>query len=216
MDQNDLFFNESVNKKIDLQGLGELDFYPSWLPLSESNRYFELLLQEMPWQQPTIKIYGEERKIPRLQAWFGESGAYMTYSETRFEPLDWHPLLCDLKQRIEGAFSCCFNSVLVNLYRDGEDSVSWHADDEPELGRNPVIASLSLGCGREFRLKLKPGKQKSSKQQGRTFRDIRLPLKAGDLVVMRGETQHYWHHAILKEKGVKDSRINLTFRLVKN
>ncbi len=209
MDQSELFPRQAFAEQIDLKGFGELSYYPAWLSEVESAQFFEQLLNEVHWEQPTIKIYGVERKIPRLQAWYGDQGAHMTYSETRFDPSVWTPLLLTLKKKLESAFSTKFNSALVNLYRDGNDSVSWHADDEPELGSQPVIASLSLGCARVFRLR-----PKSPKKENHALGEIQMTLKAGDLVIMKGKTQDYWHHAILKEKGVEDARINLTYRLV--
>lgn len=209
MGQEDLFLGAQSSQLLSLHGLGELEYRSSWLSRDESRQYFYALEKQISWQQPTIKIYGMDRKIPRLQAWFGEEGAVMTYSKTRFLPQPWHPLLVDLKARIERLSGRQFNSVLANLYRSGEDSVGWHADDEAELGENPVIASLSLGGPRVFRLRPKP-----TSVPARGLKGVAQPLSSGDLIIMKGETQRHWHHAILKERHANEPRINLTFRRV--
>ena len=128
----------------------------------------------------------------------------MVYSKRRFEPLPWHPLLMELKQRLELAVEASFNSALVNLYRDGNDSMGWHADNEPELGRAPVIASLNFGETRSFRLKARALQAKP----------IAINLGNGDLLVMRGELQRHWQHSIPKTRGSGSPRINITFRKI--
>ena len=210
MSQTDLFSNDPADEqRISLQGFGELRFFPSWLDSAFAQDCYLRLQRELTWEQPEIFVYGQRRLIPRKQAWYGDSRARMAYSGTEFEPTPWHPLLLAIKQKLQVAFALDFNSVLVNLYRDGNDSVSWHADDEPELGPRPVIASISLGAERKFSLK-----PKSSKLPNAHLPPVHLPLRHGDLVIMGGGTQTYWHHAIMKQKKITQSRINLTYRRV--
>ncbi len=208
MDQQSLF-SQKTPEHIDLQGCGELEYLPRWISVDTADHLFAKLLHHISWEQPFISLYGKDVKIPRLQAWYGEPEAVMEYSGTRFKPMPWLPVLRELKEKIEGEFNCHFNSVLANLYRTGMDSVSWHADDEPELGPNPIIASLSFGASRKFQLK-----PKSTKNVNGLQHPHELMLNHGDLIVMKGDTQKYWQHAILKEKHLNDARINLTFRWI--
>ena len=157
----------------------------------------------MDWRQDEIFVYGRAVRIPRLQAWYGDNQQSYQYSGLTMLALPWTAVLLDIKQAVESYSGCQFNSCLVNLYRDGNDSVSWHSDDEPELGTNPVIASVSLGAKRDFQLKHKMSGKKLS-----------VPLTSGSLLLMAGETQHYWQHCIAKSKRVESPRINLTFRQI--
>ena len=152
-------------------------------------------------------MYGREVASPRLTAWFGDPRAAYAYSGVEHEPIAWTPTLADLRSRVEHAADVSFNSVLLNLYRDGMDSVAWHSDDEPELGRRPVIASLSLGAARVFQLK-----HKHRPDVDRV--DIDLPH--GSLLTMAGDCQRCWKHQIPKRRGADrpGPRINLTFRRV--
>ncbi len=168
---------------------------------------FCTLEQEVAWEQSIIRVYGRERPIPRLNAWHGVPGATYTYSGRHFLPHAWTPVLLDVKQRIEAVTGESFNSVLANLYRDGNDSVSWHSDDEPELGANPVIASVSLGAERKFVLKHK---------HRRDLAPVILWLPSGSLLLMKDETQHYWTHQVPKTKNAVGQRINLTYRLIRH
>lgn len=208
MSQQDLF-SQTEQERIDLQGRGSLDYYPGWFADDLAKHYFSYLMKAIPWEQPYVSLYGKSIKIPRKQAWYGDSGAVMMYSGTRFSPLPWLPLLKTLNEKIEKTFNLRFNSVLANLYRSGSDSVSWHADDEPELGINPVIASLSFGASRNFLLKPKTSDIDENKKAPR-----QLLLNNGDLIIMSGSVQKFWQHAILKEQHIKEPRINLTFRFV--
>ena len=163
----------------------------------------------MPFQPFSIKIYGKETPIPRLQSWHGDENVAYQYSGKTLTTEPWTPALLKLKTELE---TFCknrlgdirFNSVLCNLYRDGQDSMGWHSDDEPELGKNPIIASVSLGETRPFKLQHK--KDKTLKWQ--------VPLEHGGLLIMAGETQHYWRHHIPKSQRPLKPRINLTFRWV--
>ena len=142
---------------------------------------------------------------PRLNAWYGDPGCRYGYSGTRFEPLPWTETLTDIKERLTATLGVAFNSMLANRYRDGRDSVAWHSDDEPELGRNPVIASVSLGATRRFTLKHK---------SRRDIRPLAVDLTHGSLLVMSGPTQHQWLHQIAKTTRIVGERINLTFRYI--
>ncbi len=187
----------------------KLFYWSNFIASLEADDIFRQLENAIGWRQDTITIAGKTILIPRLNAWYGDSGAVYAYSGIRFNALPWLPVLRDLRKRItdqltqEVGLAASFNSVLANWYRNGEDSVVWHADDEPELGRNPLIASLSLGASRRFMLKHMQSKQ--------TF-EITLP--SGSLLVMAGTTQHHWQHQVPKEKSVTAGRINLTFRTV--
>lgn len=179
----------------------QLDYLPNFLDVGRARSMFDTLMQEVPFKQDDIVLFGQQRKIPRLQAWYGDFP--YQYSGLLMQPQPWSQALMTLKSDIENYCQCQFNSALINLYRDNQDSVAWHSDDEAELGRNPVIASLSLGASRDFKLKHKFTDEKHT-----------IPLVEGSLLVMAGETQHYWQHAVLKSKKVAGPRINLTFRQI--
>ena len=206
--QASLFSNNEKNRSycriIDIAD-GELRYYPNWLNTEESADYFQQLREQVVWEQSTIFVYGKYIKIPRLNAWYGDPGCTYQYSGRRFQPHPWLPILNDLKQRLQRTTGELFNSVLINCYRDGQDSVSWHSDDEPELGQNPVIASISLGVERIFQLRHK--RYKRIDQQ-------RFLLENGSLLLMSGSLQHNWQHQLPKSTTIKEERINLTFRRV--
>ncbi len=171
---------------------------PEWLNPIEADDLFAVLTTSIPWEQKTILMYGREVATPRLTAWFG--GAAYSYSGTRNAPHAWLPELEALRARLEEETGARFNSCLTNLYRGGADSVGWHSDDEPELGAQPVIASLSLGDTRDFRLRDEASRAVST-----------VPLGHGDLLVMRGESQSRFRHSIPK-RAHAGTRVNLTFR----
>ncbi len=182
----------------------EVVFYPEFYPYSETSILFEQLMQELKWQQNHITFYGKKIPVPRLEVWHGDSGKTYQYSGNRFEPQLWTDLLSKIKEKIEKETNSSFNSVLINLYRNAQDSVGWHSDDEPELGTNPVIASLSLGAIRKFRLRYIHDKTIKT--------EILLP--SGSLLMMKGNTQHHWQHEVPKSRTPSAPRINLTFRKV--
>ncbi len=148
-----------------------------------------------------MAMYGKLVDIPRLQAWYGDENTAYTYSNLTMQPLPWIPLLQSLKEQVSEFCQHNFNAVLANCYRDHQDSVSWHSDNELALGEFPLIASLSLGCQRMFHFK--------NKLNGET---VKFPLQSGSLLVMSGNTQENWLHAIPKTRIEKTKRINLTFR----
>jgi alkylated DNA repair dioxygenase AlkB len=171
---------------------------------AEHDRLFQALSIETPWQQHVITLYGRAVVSPRLSAWYGDPGAVYHYSGLRLEPLSWTPVLLEIRQVVTELAETPFNSVLLNLYRDGQDSMGWHSDAEPELGRNPVIASVSLGAVRRFVLRHKKRKEQH----------IALELEPGSVLVMTGALQHHWRHALPKTRQAVGPRINLTFRLI--
>lgn len=163
-----------------------------------------LHFKNVNWKQDIIKLYGKTIPLPRLTAWYGDSGKSYTYSGIKSMPNEWNKGLLYLKEKVESFVGAEFNSVLLNWYRDGGDYLNWHADDEKELGINPVIASANFGETRDFLLKRNDDASKK----------LAIPLKHGTLLLMRGELQHYWQHSVPKRKGVRGSRFNLTFRRI--
>jgi len=172
-------------------------------PLSE--HYLDRLHDEIGWRQETIVLWGKEYAQPRLSAWYGDPGRRYAYSGVVLTPLPWTATLLSIKDDIERACGHRFNSVLLNLYRDEHDSVGWHSDAEPELGKSPVIASLSLGAARTFKLRHRARKE---------LKPVSLQLQDGSLLLMAGTTQRFWQHAVPKERVACDRRINLTFRSI--
>ena len=169
----------------------------------EPDEVMARLLAEIEWRQDIAMIVGRPVKLPRLTAWHGDAG--YRYSGIDNPPRAWTPLLGELRAIAEGVAGAAFNSVLLNLYRDGNDGMGWHADDERPLGRDPVIASLSFGATRRFRLKhaTEPGVS------------LTLELPPGSCLVMAGALQHHWRHALPKARRPVGPRANLTFRLIR-
>lgn len=154
------------------------------------------------WKHDKIKLYGKEIPLPRLTSWHGDQGKDYTYSGIASQPSKWNEGLLYIKNEVEKIACEKFNSVLLNWYRNGEDCLSWHADDEKELGKNPIIASVNFGETRDFIIRRNDDHSKK----------ITIPLSHGTLLVMRGEIQHFWQHSVPKRKKIKGSRFNLTFR----
>ena len=165
----------------------------------------QAIIDDTTWRQEEIIVYGKPHLQPRLSAWYGDL-AY-SYSGIRLEPLPWTPTLLDIKLRVEALVKQQFNSVLLNYYRDQNDSMGMHSDDERELGPEPAIASLSLGEERTFLLRHKSRKD---------LKTVKLALPAGSLLLMQGQTQQYWRHGINKERQACAPRINLTFRSIRS
>ena len=198
--QTDLFPRDS--HRLQLPD-ADLRYCEGFLPDSPS--LYARLLQEIDWRQDTITLYGRPVLIPRLNAWYGDPGAHYSYSGLALQPLPWTPALRDIKGRVESLLGESFNSALVNLYRDGRDSVSWHSDDEYELGDEPLIASVSLGATRRFSLRHRHDKSLDT---------VHLDLQDGSLLVMAGATQRHWSHQVPKTRAAVGGRINLTFRRI--
>ena len=179
----------------------EIDIYQDIGLEQKKELWFKSCLNNLNWETGFIKIFGKTHQIPRLQAWYAEDGVEYTYSGKKLQRHNWNETLIDIKEEIESITSFKFNSVLANLYRNGDDSMGLHSDDEKELGINPVIASLSLGESRDIHFKHKNIKT-----------SLDIPQTSGQLIVMYGQTQKYWKHEIKKTKKFKKPRINLTFR----
>ena len=183
----------------------DLEYLPDFLNPGDADDLLATLLAIVPWQQPVVQLFGRTFPSPRLAAWYGDPGAVYQYSGLVNEPLPWLPSLVTLRRRVEQQFREPLNSVLLNCYRDGADSMGWHRDHEPELGDNPTIASISLGGIRRFVL-----------QHSRQVEMTRLELRPehGSLLLMRGTTQHFWRHCVPKTRKVVAPRVNLTFRQI--
>ena len=178
-------------------------FESNFLNENEADLLFEHCLKKLPWEQGNIKLFGREIAIPRLESFHGETDRTYSYSGKTLTVHPFDAALKELKDKISLACGYPFNCVLVNYYRNGNDSNGWHADNEKELGINPVIASLSLGATRRFDLKhLTTGERHD------------LFLNNGSLLIMGGALQHHWKHQIPKQKKISEPRINLTFRFI--
>ncbi len=183
----------------------EYAYQPAFIACAEADRLLEVLLALPDWQQLRLRVFGRDVSAPRLTAWYGDPGARYAYSGVVHEPQPWPDDLAALRVRLCAHLGVEFNSVLANLYRDGRDSIGWHSDDEPELGEQPVIASVSLGARRRFRLRHRVRKDALP---------IDLDLEHGSLLAMWGSTQDHWKHSLPKRAGCGEVRVNLTFRYV--
>lgn len=184
---------------------GEYWFMRDFLSEDQAIQQESLLLNTIEWKQEEVYVFGKKYKEPRKTAWYGDENCVYSYSGKKNHPVPWTEELFQLKSDIEALIpGALFNSVLLNQYRDGNDKMGWHSDNEKELGKNPIIASVSLGATRFFDLKHR--RIKSLKK--------RLELPSGSLLIMCGSTQENWLHQVPRQKKVKDSRINLTFRTV--
>jgi alkylated DNA repair dioxygenase AlkB len=183
-----------------------LRHWPRWLP--EPGVSADLLRLEVPWKQELITLWGRTHPLPRLTCWMGDPGCAYTYSGVRNRIEAWTPAVQQLRALVEEELGVTFNSLLLNRYRDGLDSLHWHADDEPELDPRAPIASLSLGSARTFRLR--PLRTPEGGQVPLAFE-----LGMGDLLVMDPPTQEHWLHQVPRRLRVKDERINLTFRVIR-
>lgn len=197
----DLFSTQKTHLKLPD---AELTYIVDFLPKKKAENLFKSLKKNTNWQQDTISIFGKTYNQPRLTALFNDTGKTYSYSNITMYPEPFSKELLELKQTIEEISHSKFNSVLLNLYRDGQDSNGWHADNEKELGPNPTIASLSLGADRIFHFKHRQIKSERHK----------ITLANGSLLVMSGAMQHNWLHQIPKTKKVIGERINLTFRQI--
>jgi alkylated DNA repair dioxygenase AlkB len=183
----------------------EILIYPNFFSTLDSNMFFQELLDNISWKQDEFSFDNKNIAIPRLTAWYGDSGKVYCYSGMTKYPESWIPELLTIKLCVEEAIQSVFNSVLLNLYRHGKDRVSWHSDDEPELGVNPVIASISFGETRRFQFRHK---------FDTNIERVTVNLTHGSLLVMRGNTQHYWQHQLPEGRKSLKTRINLTFRFI--
>jgi alkylated DNA repair dioxygenase AlkB len=201
--QHEPMFSSIGLQRIDLAN-AELGFDPAWLTCSEADGLFDALSTGIAWEVHRIRMFGREIDAPRLSCWIGDPGAAYVYSRTRYEPNAWPAALRPVRERLRETLGFEFNSVLANRYRDGRDAMGWHSDDEPELGSQPVIASVSLGATRRFALKPRAGGGSR----------LALDLPHGSLMVMSGETQIHYRHALPRTARMVGERINLTFRRI--
>jgi alkylated DNA repair dioxygenase AlkB len=199
-----LLFPEEESFQLNLPD-ADVTYYPNFFNLENANHYFKILLNTLEWQQDDITIFGKTHKQPRLTALYASNNNTYSYSNITMKPLKFTPTLELIKTKIETKTKQQFTTCLCNLYRDGQDSNGWHADNEKELGQNPIIASVSFGAERLFKLK------------HRTDKTLKhdIVLQHGSLLIMQGKTQHHWLHQIPKTRKITSERINLTFRIIK-
>jgi alkylated DNA repair dioxygenase AlkB len=183
---------------------GEIEFYPNFFDLETSNNYFKTLFDEIDWKQEKMNMYGKEIPFPRLTAWYGDQDKPYSFSGITLQPEPWTSELKEIVTKLQDVSNHTFNSVLLNRYRDGNDSISWHTDAEKELGLNPMIASVNFGASRKFQLR---------HMDDKTLKE-EIILSHGSLLIMSGSLQHYWQHQLPKTKAKIGERINLTFRKI--
>ena len=193
-------FNNDINTNL-LPYQGEVIYYGPVLPQERAMHYFDILMKDIEWKNDEAIIFGKRFVTKRKVAWYGDENYAYTYSNTTKQALPWTKELLELKKLAEDITGTKFNSCLLNLYHNGEEAMAWHSDDEKALGKNTVIASLSLGAARKFGFKHKTTKEKRE-----------LILDNGSLLVMKGTTQTFWLHRLSTSTKVKHPRINLTFR----
>jgi alkylated DNA repair dioxygenase AlkB len=204
MSSQPFLFSENTDVNL-LPYKGEVFLFPRFFSKKNSDLLLQNLLTNINWKQEPITIFGKQVMQPRLTAWYADEGKQYSYSGITMQPLTWTESLQQIKTAIETKTDISFNSALLNLYRDGKDSMGWHRDNEKELGTNPPIASVSLGASRIF--KLRDYNNKKTTQS--------IELTHGSLLLMKGETQHFWEHQVAKTSKPVSTRINITFRQIK-
>lgn len=195
---------ESIDKEVLSMQDADVTFYRNFFNQQDSDDIFQTLLNQIKWRQDKMKIYGKEVNLPRKTAWYGDRNMSYKFSGIHLDPEPWIPTLLQVKKKVEEIAKVNFNSVLLNLYRDGNDGISWHTDAEPELGQNPVIASVSFGGTRRFMFRHKHNQDLKAE----------IELVHGSFLLMAGVTQHFWQHQIPKTSKQVQPRINLTFRVI--
>ena len=181
-------------------------YYDSFFSVENSDRLLDSLINQIQWKQNTIRFYGKESLVPRLEAWYGDPGMSYSYSGIRMDPLPWTEDLLEIKKIIEPVSMTTFNSVLINFYRDGKDRVAWHSDDEKELGEKPIIGSVSFGAERKFKLRHKKYRENGLRSE--------IMLTHGSFLLMSGLTQSHWAHEIPRTAKPLGPRVNLTYRKI--
>ena len=202
--KSDLFCNRPPPASIPIKG-AEVELMYDFLSSVRADEVLRALIENTPWRTENVVMWGKQYRMPRLTAWYGDTGCMYAYSGIAMQPLPWTPLLRDLRSMVEDACSARFNSVLLNYYRHQRDSMGMHSDDESELGQRPTIASLSLG--EERVLKFVP-------RRGQRLQPASLALPSGSLLLMKGDTQRNWKHGIAKSGRHMGPRVNLTFRQI--
>lgn len=197
--QHSLFESHNLNL---LPFEGEVIFYPDFFTRRDSDRLFQSLQDNLQWKQEPIWMFGKQVMQPRLTSLYGNPDRPYGYSGISMIPHPWTPELLEIKTKVEDFVGSEFTHVLCNFYRDGNDSMGWHRDNEAVLGKNPTIASVTFGATRDFQIR----------HYGKKGNKIGIPLSHGSLLIMSGESQHSWEHQIPKTKKVLSPRINLTFR----
>lgn len=182
-----------------------ITLHQTFIPAPQADKLLSEIIETTPWRQDHLSFGGKKVLIPRLQAWMGDASSKYGYSGLELNPLPWSDILYKLKEAIETIANTDFNSVLLNYYRDGHDSVAWHSDDEKELGNDPIVASLSLGVSRRFELKHRHKKP---------IIKFKCQLDHGSLLIMGSGLQSNWHHQVPKQKEISQARVNLTFRKI--
>lgn len=190
--------------RLDLPG-GDCRLLEGVIAREDGARLMRGLLAQADWVQPEVGMFGRRFRSPRLAAWYGDPGAVYRYSGMVNRPLPWLEELAELKTCLEDRFDTRLNSVLLNLYRNGNDAMGWHSDDEPELGLEPCIVSVSLGGTRRFRLR---------HRFDPAVKPVFIDLSHGSVMVMGGSTQNNWKHALPRTRRPVEPRINLTYRYV--
>lgn len=200
------FFNKKISDR-SIEYFLENDSFDwknaNWRDI-DKEKLSQVKFKNINWRHDKLKMYGKEVYLPRYSAWYGNKDKSYTYSGLTLQPNTWNKGLNYIKNKIEKVSNTKFNSVLMNWYRDGKDYIGWHSDAEKELGKNPVIGSVNFGATRRFLIRRKD--DHSIK--------LEFPLMHGTLLIMRGELQHFWQHSVPKQKKVKKTRINLTFRKI--
>ena len=200
-------FSDSSEAKTILYDLPDADMalFENFFTNQESEKLHQNLIENIQWRQDKIKMFGKLIDQPRLTAFYGNTNKDYSYSGIVMKPIEWNEDLLFIRKRVEEAAKIQFTSLLLNYYRDGKDSMGWHSDDEKELGQNPVIGSVSFGQSRVFQMRHKIRKD---------IKKVDIALTNGSLLLMKGNTQHFWQHQIPKKSKILDSRINLTFRII--
>lgn len=196
--------NPKINTGLTFIENGEYLYIPNYFNKAESDIFLNKLKSNIYWKQETMNMYGKQLNFPRLTAWYGDNNKPYSFSGIKLNPQPWNTELLEIKNKIEPKALVNFNSVLLNRYRNGNDSISWHTDAEKELGKNPIIASVNFGATRKFQLRHIHTKEK-----------FEIELTHGSLLIMQGELQHFWQHQVPKTSKHVDERINLTFRVIK-
>jgi alkylated DNA repair dioxygenase AlkB len=208
MNQFDIFGNLNNDHKVNKDGFtkiedGEIIFYSRLFNKVEADNFLNYLKTKIIWKQESMNMYGRKVDFPRLTSWYGDNDKPYSFSGITLQPYAWTNEILEIKEKIEKLTTVNFNSVLLNMYRNGNDSISWHTDAEKELGKNPIIASVNFGATRKFQLRHIHTKEK-----------LEIELAHGSLLIMQGELQHFWQHQVPKTAQNVTERINLTFRVI--